>query len=120
MPIGATAGTLQFTLADANITNLTEYHQLVAEPPKSPSQLVSFMNSLRVNTNAYIRVWRPDPAYDVEGETLPDPPPSVGMILARTQPSLSATPALPIPSWQSWRFPGTAWSSPARKPFKWK
>jgi hypothetical protein len=95
VPIGAAAGPLQFTIAEANITNLTEYHQLVTEPPKSPSQLVSFMNSLRVNTNAYIRVWRPDPAYDVEGETLPDPPPSVGMILARTQPSLSSTPALP-------------------------
>ncbi len=95
VPIGAAAGPLLFTAADANITNLTEYRQLVTTPPRSPAQLVSFMNSLRVNTQAYIRVWRPDPAYEVQGETLPDPPPSVSMILARTQPSLSAMPAPP-------------------------
>jgi len=75
-------------------------------PPRSPAQLVSFMNSLRVNTQAYIRVWRADPAYDVQGETLPDPPPSVSMILARTQPSLSALPALLNSKIAELRIPG--------------
>jgi hypothetical protein len=95
VPIGALPGPLQFTAADANIINLTDYRQLVASPPKSSAQLISFMNGLRANTKAYVRVWRAEPAYDVQGETLPDPPPSVSMILARTQASLSQTPALP-------------------------
>ena len=95
VPIGAQTGPLQFTAADANTINITEYRQLVTTPPKSPGQLVSFINALRANTKGYIRVWRTEPAYDVEGETLPDPPPSVAMILARTQSSLTSTPALP-------------------------
>jgi hypothetical protein len=94
VPVGAPPGPLQFTAADATIINLTEYRQLVAVPPKSATQLVDFMNGLRANNKAYIRVWRADPAFDVQGETLPAPPPSVGLILSRSQASLSATPAL--------------------------
>jgi len=94
VPVGAPPGPLQFTAADANIINITEYRQLVSVPPKTPGQLLSFMNGLRANTKAYIRVWRADPAFDVQGETLPAPPPSVGLILSRTQASLSSAPAL--------------------------
>jgi hypothetical protein len=58
---------------------------MAAEAPKSPTQLVSFLNNLRPNTDAYVRVWRTDPAFQVQGQDLPDPPASVGLILARTQ-----------------------------------
>lgn len=95
VPIGAAAGPLQFTVADATTMNLTEFRQLLVAPPDSPAQLIAFLNALRPNTKAYVRVWRATPAYDVEGETLADPPPSVAMILARTQPSLSTMAALP-------------------------
>ncbi len=95
VPIGASPGPLQFTVADATTINLTEFRQLVVSPPNSAAQLISFLNALRANTKAYVRVWHMAPAYDVEGETLADPPPSVAMILARTQPSLSTMPALP-------------------------
>ena len=53
--------------------------------PEVPTQLVSFLNNLRPNTNAYVRVWRTDPAFQVQGQDLPDPPPSVGLILAKAQ-----------------------------------
>jgi hypothetical protein len=95
VPVGASPGPLLFTVADATTINLTEFRQLVVSAPSSPAQLISFLNALRANTKAYVRVWRMAPAYDVEGETLADPPPSVAMILARTQPSLSTTAALP-------------------------
>ncbi len=85
VPIGAPAGTLSFTVADGNYSNLLDYQQLAASVPKSPTQLVSFLNSLRSNTNAYVRVWRTDPAFQVQGLDLPDPPPSVGLILSRAQ-----------------------------------
>jgi hypothetical protein len=49
------------------------------------------MNSLRPNTKAYVRVSRAEPAYDVLGETLPDPPPSLALILGRTQSSLGGS-----------------------------
>jgi hypothetical protein len=85
IPVGAPYGTLNFTVADATSSNLLDFQQLAATAPKSPTQLVSFLNSLRPNTNAYVRVWRTDPAFQVQGEDLPDPPPSVGLILNKAQ-----------------------------------
>ena len=85
VPVGAPEGTLNFTVADALYSNTLDYQQMTAAAAKSPTQLVSFLNNLRPNTNAYVRVWRNDPAFQVQGEDLPDPPPSVGLILARAQ-----------------------------------
>jgi SpoIVB peptidase S55 len=84
VPVGAPAGALNFTVSDGSLSNALDYQQLT-EPPKSPTQLVSFLNGLRPNTNAYVRVWRTDPAFQIQGQDLPNPPPSVGLILARAQ-----------------------------------
>jgi hypothetical protein len=85
VPEGITPGPLYFTVADGTTTNLTEFRQLIGAQPKSISQLISTVNSLRANTKAYVRVWRPEPAFQLEGVDLPDPPPSVAMILAGSQ-----------------------------------
>ena len=85
VPVGAPEGSLNFTVSDGSMSNALDYQQLSAEPPKSPTQLVSFLNNLRPNTNAYVRVWRTDPAFQVQGQDLPDPPPSVGLILSKAQ-----------------------------------
>ena len=87
--MGAQLGTLFFTVADAASTNMTEYAQLLTTAPRNPAQLVAFLNGLRGNDKAYVRVWRTDTAYSVQGQDLPDPPPSVSMILAKTQASLT-------------------------------
>lgn len=93
VPIGAPAGPWQITVADANTVNLAELRQLMSAPPRSPAQLISSLNSLRPNTKAYVRVLRAEPAYELLGSTLPNPPASVAMILARTQASVGG-PAL--------------------------
>ncbi len=85
VPVGAPTGTLSFTVSDGSLSNALDYQQMAATVAKSPTQLVSFLNNLRPNTNAYVRVWRTDPAFQVQGDDLPDPPPSVGLILARAQ-----------------------------------
>ena len=85
VPVGAPSGPLSFTVSDGTVSNALDYQQMAAEAPKSPTQLVSFLNNLRPNTNAYVRVWRTDPAFEVQGADLPNPPPSVGLILARAQ-----------------------------------
>ncbi|MEK7404290.1 MAG: SpoIVB peptidase S55 domain-containing protein [Acidobacteriota bacterium] len=87
-PVGAPAGPLHITVADAATANLAEYQQLIGTAHKSAAQLVSFVNSLRPNTRAYVRVARAEPGYDVLGQTLPHPPPSVALILARSQSGL--------------------------------
>jgi SpoIVB peptidase S55 len=85
VPVGAPYGTLNFTVSDATSSNMLDYQQLAGSAPKSPTQLVSFLNNLRPNTNAYVRVWRTDPAFQVQGQDLPDPPASVGLILNKAQ-----------------------------------
>ncbi len=85
VPIGAPAGILNFTAVDGSYSNTLDYQQVVSALPKSPTQAISFLNNLRPNTNAYVRVWRTDPAFLVQGEDLPDPPPSLGLILAKAQ-----------------------------------
>jgi SpoIVB peptidase S55 len=88
VPESLTPGLLYFTVADGATTNITEFRQLLGSTPKSPGQLVSTVNNLRANTKAYVRVWRPDPAFQLEGQDFPDPPPSVSMILAGSQTTL--------------------------------
>jgi hypothetical protein len=89
VPIGAEPGTLYFTVADANTSNLADFRQVLSATARTASQVITTVNSLHPNTRAYIRVWRTDPAFQLEGADLPDPPPSVALILAGSQSSLA-------------------------------
>jgi hypothetical protein len=84
-PIGLSAGPLYFTVSDAGTANITDFRQTIGATPRSAGQLISTVNQLKVNTKAYVRVWRPEPAYQLHGEDYPAPPPSLAMILARAQ-----------------------------------
>jgi hypothetical protein len=92
VPGGASAGPLYITVADGTTTNLADYQLFVAQNPRSAARMVATVNALRGNAKAYVRVWRPEPAFVVGGEDLPDPPPSVAMVLGRAPALLAATP----------------------------
>jgi hypothetical protein len=85
IPLGTAPGTLYFTVADGPQTSFAELKQIIAETPHSPDQTISTVNRLRASDKAYIRVWRQEPAYEVAGEELPDPPPSLALVLGSTQ-----------------------------------
>lgn len=85
VPIGARTGPLYFTVSDANTANLAELRHWINHQPRTPSELIAFLNRLRTNTRAYVRVWRPLPSYTVRGQALPAPPPSVAVILGSGQ-----------------------------------
>jgi len=89
VPIGAEPGMVYFTVADANTTNLTDFRQILSSTPRSPNQLITTVNNLHPNNRAYVRVWRTDPAFQLEGIDLPNPPASVALILAGSQSSLA-------------------------------
>ena len=89
VPIGATPGTLYFTVSDANTANLSDFRQILSASPHSPAQVITTVNDLHPNTRAYVRVWRTDPAFQLEGADLPDPPASVALVLAGSQSSLA-------------------------------
>jgi hypothetical protein len=89
VPIGAEPGTLYFTVADGNTANIADFRQILGVNPHNASQLITTVNNLHPNTKAYVRVWRADPAFQLEGADLPDPPASVSLILAGSQSSLA-------------------------------
>jgi len=88
VPAGAEPGTLYFTVSDANTANLADFRQVLTATPRTPAQIITTVNSLHPNTKAYVRIWRADPAYQLEGADLPDPPASVSLILAGSQSTL--------------------------------
>ena len=85
VPVGTPAGPLQISVVDASSLNIIDYAQAVTNVPKSPVQMVSTVNNLHGNTNAYIRVWRNEIAFQAQGVDLPDPPPSLALVLAKAQ-----------------------------------
>jgi hypothetical protein len=89
VPIGAEPGTLYFTVADAATANITDFRQILTSTPRTMGQLVATVNNLHPNTRAYVRVWRTDPAFQLEGADMPDPPASVALILAGSPSSLA-------------------------------
>ncbi len=85
VPTGAVPGTLYFSAGDAASTNLLEYQSQIGAPSRSPAQVFELLNGLRSNTKAYLRVWRAEQAFTVEGRDLPNAPPSLALILGRVQ-----------------------------------
>ena len=84
-PVGMTPGPLYFTVSDAFTANLTEFRQSIGQPARSAAQLIATVNDLKPNTKAYVRVWRPEASYTVSGEDFPSPPPSLGLMLGKSQ-----------------------------------
>jgi len=64
--------------------------------------MISNVNNLKANTKAYVRVWRPDASYQLQGEDLPAPPPSLSMILSRAQNGYGGLTQAFTRSWRSW------------------
>jgi hypothetical protein len=87
VPIGAEPGLLFFTVSDASTANIADFRQVLTATPRSPGQVLTTVNNLHPNTRAYIRIWRADPAFQLEGADLPDPPASVALLLAGQQAS---------------------------------
>jgi hypothetical protein len=85
IPVGTAPGTLYFTVADGGQTSVADLRQTAALTPHTPEQLIANVNRLRSGDRAYLRVWRAEPAFEAGGEELPDPPPSVSLVLSGSQ-----------------------------------
>lgn len=84
VPVGAPPGPVNISVADGPSTNAGEGRAYTTMDPRPAPQVIQLLNSLRGSTKGYVRFWRPDPGYLVEGRDLPDPPPSVANILGRS------------------------------------
>jgi hypothetical protein len=85
VPAGAPPGVLYFTAADATTTNSLDLQSALGTPSRSLAQVLDFLRSVRSNTNAYVRVWRAENAFNIDGRDLPSPPPSIALILTHEQ-----------------------------------
>ncbi|MBI4908844.1 MAG: hypothetical protein HY820_34810 [Acidobacteria bacterium] len=85
VPVGATPGLLQLTVADGPTANLLELRNVVLTTPRGAAQVARLLNQLRTNTSAFLRIWRAETAYISQGEDLPRPPPSAANLLSRSQ-----------------------------------
>ena len=85
VPVGAPPGMLFLTACDAMSANLIDLQSAIGAPVHSPAQVLELLNAIRPNNKAYVRISRIDAAYTEEGRDLPDPPPSLAMILSRAQ-----------------------------------
>jgi hypothetical protein len=85
VPAGAQAGPLYFTVSDATMANLIDFRPIIAAIPRSAAQAISIANNLHANNKAYVRVWRADTAFQLEGADLPAPPASVALVLESAQ-----------------------------------
>ncbi len=92
VPIGAQPGTILLTAADSTTMNQMDLQTIAGMPLRSPTQVFEILNRLRPNSNAYIRVWRAEASYSVEGRDLPDLPSSLALIMSRVQTATATTP----------------------------
>ena len=90
VPVGAPAGPLFVTVSDATAANLSDVQTALGSPPRSPAQVLGLLNNLRSNTNAYLRLWRAEPNFTVEGRELPGLPASMAIILGKAQPGVAS------------------------------
>jgi hypothetical protein len=87
VPIGAAPGPLFFTVADANIANIADFRQTLMATPRTIGQLLNTVNALHPNDKAYVRVWRAEPAFQLDGADLPAPPPSAVLVIEASVPA---------------------------------
>ncbi|MGB9458459.1 MAG: hypothetical protein WCB12_20590 [Bryobacteraceae bacterium] len=85
VPIGAQAGPLYFTVSDATVANLSDFAPAIVANPHSAGQVIATANNLHANNKAYVRAWRAEPAFQLEGSELPAPPASVALVLETAQ-----------------------------------
>jgi len=89
IPAGMPPGPLNFTVADGASANLGEYSMLLAAAPRTAAEMVAFLNKLRENSSLFVRAWRDEPSFLVQGREMQGAPPSVALLLSREQPGLA-------------------------------
>lgn len=98
IPVGAPVGPLNLTVSDAATLNTPDFAGLSQSQAHSPQELIHMINAFRGSQAAYLRVWRAEPAFTIDGPApgseLTDPPPSVMLVLADPSASANSNAAL--------------------------
>jgi hypothetical protein len=84
IPPGAAPGTLYFTVCDGSQASLADMQKTITDAPVSANDLISTVNQIRPDDKAYVRVWRAEPSFAVQGAQMDSPPPSLALVIGTT------------------------------------
>jgi hypothetical protein len=84
IPPGAAPGILYFTVCDGSQASLADMSKTISDSPVSADQLISTINRVRSGDKAYVRIWRAEPSFAIQGEEMDSPPPSLALVIGGT------------------------------------
>lgn len=90
VPAGMQTGTAQVLLSDATTANLSEFASTIGQQQATAEATVEFLNSLRANQKAYLRVLLSKPGFTLNGRPMNAPPASMALLFKDWQPAIGA------------------------------
>ena len=90
VPTGMQAGHAQVLLSDATTANLSEFASTIGQQQATAAGTVEFLNSLRANQKAYLRVLLSKPGFTLNGRPMNAPPASLALLFKEWQPAIGA------------------------------
>ncbi|MEP7365102.1 MAG: SpoIVB peptidase S55 domain-containing protein [Acidobacteriota bacterium] len=90
VPSGMQAGAAQVLLSDATTANLSEFASAIGQQQSTAEGTVEFLNSLRANQKAYLRVLLAKPGFTLNGRPMTAPPSSIALLFKDWQSSIGA------------------------------
>lgn len=98
VPAGTPTGAAQALLSDASTANVSEFAATIGQSQPSPAATIDYLNAMRSNHNAYLRVLLTRPGFSLHGRPLATPPASITLLFKEWQTSIGATPLLQSPA----------------------
>jgi len=90
VPAGMPAGQAQVTLSDAVTANLSEFASTIGQQQPNAVATVEFLNAMRSNQRAYLRVLHSRPGFTLNGRPMNAPPASMALLFKDWQPAIGA------------------------------
>lgn len=90
VPVGLPPGTAQILLSDATTANLSEFASAIGQQQPTAEAMVAFLNALRANQKAYLRVLLSKPGFTVNGRPMTSAPASMALLFKDWQSSIGA------------------------------
>lgn len=90
VPAGMQPGPAQVLLSDATTANLSEFASTIGQQQSTAEATVDFLNALRANQKAYLRVLLAKPGFTLNGRPMNAPPASMALLFKDWQPAIGA------------------------------
>ena len=90
VPAGMQPGAAQVLLSDATTANLSEFASAIGQQQATAAATVEFLNALRANQKAYLRVLLAKPGFTLNGRPMNAPPASMALLFKNWQPAIGA------------------------------